>query len=113
MFELREWLKEKKHKTSPWGERLDDNGYAKSLFTTEEGVCFLCGVHGDVARHELIGGIADRPTSKAVGLWIYLCPHCHGLIHQDQRQMHKVAEEMFIAHYSANEFWELYHKNYL
>lgn len=113
MFELREWLKEKKHKTSPWGERLDDNGYAKSLFDTKSGECFVCGVHADTARHELIGGVADRPTSKAVGLWLNLCPHCHEFIHRDEEESHKTAQKMFEYHHSHEEFVALFGRNYL
>ena len=113
MYELRQWLKERTHKRSPWGEKLDTNGYAKSLFDTEDGVCFICGIHADTARHELFGGVADRPTSKAVGLWLNLCPHCHALIHKDEEESHKTAQRMFEYHYSHEEFLELFGRNYL
>ena len=82
-FLIREWLKEKKHKLSPWGEKLDANGYAKSLWDTHEDECLLCHKRGPAARHEIFFGTADRPTSKATGCWCYLCPRCHDRIHSD------------------------------
>lgn len=112
-FELRQWLKESKHRRSPWGEKLDSNGYAESLFCTNEGECFVCGVHADCARHEIFGGTADRQTSKAVGLWLYLCPHCHALIHKDETDSHVMGQRLFEYAYSHEEFMTLFGKNYL
>ena len=58
----------------------DRNGYNKSLFETEDGVCYMCGYHGDTARHEILHG-ANRQNSKKYGLWINVCPRCHREIH--------------------------------
>lgn len=113
MSELRQWLKENKHRRSPWGEKLDSNGYAKSLFETRVGECFLCGYHGDTVRHEVFYGTADRKTSKAVGLWLDLCPRCHEVAHRDPKYFHELGQRLFEHIYSHDEFMELYGKSYL
>lgn len=113
MSELRQWLKERKHKRSPWGEQLDSNGYAASIFDTRAGLCYLCGAHCDTARHEIFYGTADRKTSKATGCWINLCPRCHEAVHQDSEKMHKAGQRVFEFVHSHDEFIELFGKNYL
>lgn len=110
---LREWLKEKTHKKSPWGEALDSNGYSESLLPSEN--CFMCGIGGDLARHEVFGG-ADRKTSKATGMWVSLCPVCHEKAHKTEmwsRILHQEAQMMFEHCHSHDEFIELFGKNYL
>lgn len=59
-----------------FGERLDRNGYAPSIFVFEKHECWLCHEYGDVERHEIFGA-ALRDKSKALGLWVNLCGGCH------------------------------------
>lgn len=126
MYELRQWLKEKRHKTSPWGEKLDSNGYAESIWDTEDGRCLLCKKHCDTARHEVFFGTADRKTSKAAGCWLYVCPDCHNRIHSDadydmalkmstQALFERVHHHAFDAGVDPahEEFTTLFGKNYL
>lgn len=82
MYELRQWLKERTHKESPWGDVCDTNGYSQSIYQTESGTCCVCRSQGDTVRHEIFYGTADRKTSKAVGCWLYLCPSCHAKAHK-------------------------------
>lgn len=125
-FELRQWLKEKKHKRSPWGEVLDSNGYSMPLFDTVDGTCILCGLQGDTARHEIYYGTADRKTSKATGCWICVCPRCHEKIHARQEMDDALKKSMQIlferkhtnpfatgVSEAHEEFLELFGKNYL
>lgn len=112
-LELREWLKSKPYRFSPWGERLDRNGYANSLFDTEDGVCFICGIQRDTARHELFYGTADRPISKAVGLWLNVCPKCHERAHKNPEKLHEMGQRMFEFNHSHEEFLEMFKRNYL
>ena len=112
-YELRQWLKQNKHIRSPWGEKLDSNGYSKSLL--ESTYCFICGKGGDLARHEVFGG-ADRQTSKAVGMWCTLCPECHSFVHEHgitEMTLMNEAQEVFEEVHSHEEFMGLYNKNYL
>lgn len=111
-FALRQWLKTK-HTRSPWGEKLDSNGYSESLLPSDG--CFLCGVGGDLARHEIYGG-ADRQTSKAVGMWGYFCPRCHGRAHAEKdvaELLHKEGQAVFEKVHSHEEFIALFGRNYL
>lgn len=112
LYDLQRWLKEKKHKRSPWGEKLDSNGYAKSLFNTSERHCYLCPYEGDTARHEVYDG-ADRKTSKATGMWINLCPKCHEIVHKNQDDLHEIGQRVFERDHTHGEFITLFGKNYL
>lgn len=114
MSELRQWLKEKRHRYSPWGEKLDSNGYSESLLESDG--CFFCGKGGDLARHEVFGGNPDRETSKAVGLWCRLCPNCHEKVHKLEewsRTLHEEGQLIFEHKHSHEEFDVLFKKNYL
>lgn len=111
-LKIRWWLKEKHPKVNVYGEKLDRNGYSRSLFDTEDGKCYACGRITDTARHEIFDG-ADRQTSKAVGMWICVCPRCHREIHMDQEDMHKAGQALFEYHHSYEDFIALFGKNYL
>ena len=113
MYELRQWLKESKHTHSPWGEKLDSNGYSKSLFPTKSGTCLLCRRECDTARHEVFFGTADRQTSKATGMWFDVCPACHDWQHRDPHDMHIIGQAVFERIYSHEEFIALFGENYI
>lgn len=112
--ELRLWLKQSKHTRNPWGEKLDSNGYSESLLNND-GYCFACSIGGDLARHEVFGG-ADRQTSKAVGMWTYLCPECHRIVHQHgitDSALKATAQMVFERYHTHDEFIDLFGENYL
>ncbi len=74
----------------------DKNGYNESLFTTENGVCFLCNRdfgYGNTARHEVFYGISNRDIAKKEGLWVYLCPDCHAKCHHKEPEDLELKEE--------------------
>jgi hypothetical protein len=60
--------------------KLDRNGYGKSIMMAETDHCYFCG-DANIARHEVVYGTANRGKSKALGLWITVCPHHHTLLH--------------------------------
>lgn len=62
--------------TNEFGEKLDRNGYGKSILQDSERECWLCGDDRNLERHEIFGA-AMRDRSKALGLWVSLCPNCH------------------------------------
>ena len=64
-------------------ERLDRNGYAKSVLPTVDGVCYLCGNHTETIRHEVYYGTANRKVSKQSGTWVNICPRCHEKVHRN------------------------------
>lgn len=65
-----------------YGDKLDKNGYRQSLLDTGDGICWYCNRRGDLARHEVFEGSGRRVKSKALGLWVNLCPTCHALCHE-------------------------------
>lgn len=98
--------------------KLDSNGYAESLFNTEEDVCYICGRHVPTARHEVIYG-SNRGNSKKYGLWINVCPDCHqnrpGAIHKIPKEYEwlKVeAQELFEQRYHDKDFLTIFGKRY-
>ena len=62
-----------------FGAKLDRNGYAPSVLD-HGGECFVCGRTLPLQRHEVFHG-ANRQKSKALGLWVNVCPACHERIH--------------------------------
>ena len=100
-----------------YGVKLDKNGYAPSLFVQEPFRCFSCGRFGETARHEIFGG-SRRSASKALGLWVNVCPARHNAIHasgelQDRyhRQGQLLAEVTY--HWNHDDFRRRFYKNYL
>lgn len=97
---------------------LDSNGYAPSIVHLRQDRCYLCGVGGDLARHEPLDGIGRRKKSKAMGLWVCLCPECHDLSHGDRRTQDLLRAECENAALSAfgwtaDDFIREFGKNYL
>lgn len=78
---------------------MDRNGYNPSLFETEDGTCYLCGYVGDTARHEIWHG-PNRERAKQDGLWLALCPRCHGKVHAEDNGKYKFLKE------AAQALWE-------
>lgn len=98
---------------------MDNNGYNKSLFDTEDGVCYLTGLKCDTARHEIFNKHA-RQFSKEDGLWIAVSPEMHAMIHRNENriwdELKRDAEYYWlIADYdrSINDFINRYGRNYL
>ena len=62
---------------------MGDNGYIPSIVQAAE-ECYICHRQGALARHEPLDGIGRRQKSKALGLWIHLCPAHHRMSHEDR-----------------------------
>ena len=108
-----------------YGEPLDRNGYASSVFP--ETCCYYMGdkltsCYGcDLVRHEVYhadmsGGIRD--LSKRYGAWVTLCPTHHGHVHsypQMHRDLQKEAQRRVMERYGWDEeqFRNKFGKNYL
>lgn len=100
-----------------YGVKLDKNGYAPSLFVQEPFRCFSCGRFGETARHEIFGGFR-RSASKALGLWVNVCPDCHNAIHASgklQYRYHREGQLLAEAtyHWNHDDFRRRFYKNYL
>lgn len=75
--------------TNEYGELLNKNGYAPSVFPMDE--CYYanekysaCGGCTDLVFHEVFHGDkggATREQSKRYGAWVTLCPTHHGFVH--------------------------------
>ena len=65
--------------TNEFGTTLDRNGYAPTIMQSAER-CYMCCSTGVLQRHEIYGN-AYRDKSKALGLWVWLCPACHNDVH--------------------------------
>lgn len=97
---------------------MDRNGYSQSVVQRRQERCYLCGVGGDLARHEPLDGIGRRKKSKALGLWVCLCPGCHDLSHRDRRTqdiLRAECEEAALREYgwTIQDFINEFGKNYL
>jgi hypothetical protein len=91
---------------------LGKNGYAPSILTTESGRCYICKKYGDTARHEIYGA-ANRQISKRAGLWIYVCPRCHDVIHLKpddglmDRTMKKIGQSKYLESHTREEWLKM------
>lgn len=100
-----------------FGQVLDSNGYAPSLFGNTP-VCVNCRrTNGKMDRHEIFHG-AYRKKSKALGLWCYLCHDCHMKLHQSKAELdYKLKRDaqsvaQIIYGWGTAEFIQEFGKNY-
>ena len=110
-----------------YGITLDSNGYAPSVVDYYGALierCFMCDWRGDLVRHEIFGA-SNRKKSKALGLWVYLCPRCHMELHNwnskkkhcimSPAQLKRLAQRNAMAHYGwgMEEWIGRFGKNYV
>lgn len=92
---------------------MDRNGYNKSLFDTEPGKCYICGRYCDTARHEVFGA-SSRDFSKALGMWIDICPECHNREHsRNDGELKREGQRLFERQYGHERFMGVFMRNYL
>lgn len=101
--------------TNEYGQTLDRNGYAPSLFEGE--FCAICGKYGDLVRHEIYGG-TRRSNSKKYGAWLTLCPRCHEAVHAEPKTyllLKEVGQRSVMDYYrmTTEDFINKFGKNYL
>lgn len=98
---------------------LDRNGYAPSLLPSTG--CYICKRSGDTVRHEVFFG-PNRAKSKALGLWVTLCPACHTLgpmaVHNNAAvnlKLKQEAQAVAMEHYgwTVDEFRAEFGKSYI
>jgi hypothetical protein len=103
--------------TNEYGTTLDRNGYAPTIMQRAER-CYMCGRTGVLQRHEIYGS-AYRDKSKALGLWVLLCPACHydlHHVHAEQKMwLREHGQKRAVQRYgwSENEFRERFGRSYL
>lgn len=105
--------------TNEYGEGLDRNGYAPSLFDTGE--CYFCKrITEKLDRHEVFHGQSRRDRSKRYGCWVTLCHTCHMMLHNGkmpdaEAALKKECQRKAQIHYvwSTDEFIILFGKNYV
>ena len=93
---------------------LDENGYGESIISERE-ICYCCQ-DPNCTRHELQFGQADRKLSKALGLWVWLCPTCHSQAHRVKYMIddfHKLAQSECDRWYGEGTFCRVFQRNYL
>ena len=103
-----------------YGITLDSNGYAPSIVDYYGELlerCFLCDWRGDLVRHEPFNA-SNRKKSKALGLWVYLCPRCHMDLHdhpEKARRLKIIAQRQAMAFYGwgMEEWIGRFGKNYV
>ena len=89
----------------------------ESIIKTVPGVCLLCGKTGPTEKHHLMSGTANRRLAEEAGLFIYLCPMCHQIVHMDpkvNRTTKAFAEKVWRDYYgkSKEEFIKRYGKSF-
>lgn len=103
-----------------FGAERDRNGYAPSIIQRDHR-CYICGRDGHNHRHEPLGGPL-RQKSKALGMWVHLCPDCHQngrkAAHRDSKVanwLKRKAQEAAMDRYrwSVEDFINEFGKNYL
>ena len=103
-----------------YGQRLDGNGYAPSVIQSDMNRCYICRCRGaKLDRHEIYQA-SNRDKSKRYGCWILIChDYCHlNGVHNDaalrdllQKECQQKAMETY--HWSADDFTNIFGKNYL
>ena len=78
--------------------------------------CYLCGYQGNLDKHHVWHGSANRKCAEEDGLFVYLCRTCHTLLHdrgKNDKQLMIEGEKRWCSYYkkSKDEFRERYGKN--
>lgn len=101
-----------------YGVPLGRNGYAPSIVQDIAG-CYYCAARcGKLDRHEIYHG-AYRTKSKALGLWVTLCPDCHMTLHHSDAALDALlkrqGQRAAMQHYGwdVDEFRAHFGKNYI
>ena len=94
------------------------NGYTPSILGCDDTECYICGWKGDVIRHEVFYGTANRQNSKRFGCWCNLCVPCHQAIHTNpeckyaDEALKKTTYEIFCKRYGKERFRDIFGRFY-
>ena len=103
-----------------YGAERDRKGYAPSIIQRDSR-CYICGSDGHNHRHEVFPGPL-RQKSKALGMWVHLCPNCHQngskAAHRDSATanwLKRKAQEAAMTKYrwDTEKFIQVFGRNYL
>ena len=91
----------------------------KSIMTTEEDRCFICGRYGQMEHHHIFGG-ANRINSEKYGLVVPLCHNCHNEppdgVHFNRERMDDLraqGQRKFESISDHDTFMKIFGRNYL
>lgn len=87
----------------------------KSIIQHNEG-CYICGRSGPLQMHHCLHGIR-RKMADEDGLWVWLCPSCHGKLHDKglyDEHLEIVAQVYWMQNNGTKEdFIKRYGKSYI
>lgn len=81
--------------------------------------CFFCGRVTGLERHHIFGGVANRPLSEKLGLWVWCCHECHvgndGVQYNRQKadSLKRLGQIAYEARHSHDEWMQTFRKNYI
>ena len=85
----------------------------------DEKRCYFCGAVVNLERHHIFAGVANKPISERLGLWVWLCPRDHrgtdgAQYDKDKNRLLKAeAQKAFERFHTRAEWMALIRKNYL
>ena len=85
----------------------------------DEKRCYFCGAVVNLERHHIFAGVANKPISERLGLWVWLCPRDHRGVEGAQydkernRLLKAEAQAAFERFHSHEEWMQIIRKNYL
>ena len=87
------------------------------IIGTERGTCFICGRMCQTHKHHVFGAY-NRKRAERDGLFVYLCPECHRMVHSDYMANVSLKEMAEIAwldtnQKNINDFIAEYGRNYI
>ena len=83
--------------------------------------CYICGRYGNMERHHIFEGTANRKCSDKYKIIVYLCPECHRegktAVHKNQealRALKRIGQRAFEEQEGdRKKFIKVFGKNYL
>ena len=86
-----------------------------------EKICFVCDMEGDLHRHHVFHGTANRKKSEEYGCWVWLCPRHHNMSSEGVHfnpgldlRIKQMAQEAWEERYgNRGEFIKAFGKSYL
>lgn len=81
----------------------------------DERKCYICGQTGVLHTHHVHHG-SRRKKADQYGLTVFLCPHCHQLLHDKgvyDKELQQIGQRYFEEQYGHEKWMEIFGKNYL
>lgn len=90
----------------------------KSIMQNDKS-CYFCGRVTGLEKHHVFAGVANRPWSDRLGLWVWLCHEHHtgqsGAQFDKEKNLllKQDAQRAFEREHPRSEWMEIIRKNYL